>query len=532
MNINLIYRKNIFNFDLREDISVKYLEDLSSKLISKDKSTFTLLYKNNDLSKNPECLIKDLVNIEETNIPIEISLKNYTKPKDKKILPKLNLYKNIKINSIEKHRKPNKISNKTEIYNLSNKEISSKDLQISKQNYSSDKYRDSRNDRIVKNEVFEVLYNSKENEILSLMNNLSQIIKEYDTILYKKRIIDKNYNEILLFEKNILEFKNNQINLLQKLINYFDKKESNYLKGNIELNNFYLDLKFNILKNDTKNKSKEKVFLQTSQNNENINQNKEESSILPKLVKNNKFKPKIKIFLSKEKQENNIKNNKTIIESKESKEIENPLLKSERKTNQEKKCNKSLGISKVQENMKNKNYFEKNMIDRDESDNSQNEISTLSKPQDKFHTINTINTNKSKNTANEINNDISDINTIVINKKYNNNSDIDNSDEDNRNIKLLKRQNNPMKNNKIDTLFEISESKKNSSKENDSHESDKNSLENNKKEDDNFEAIKRNSRKSLSFIKNNRLGFIIRDKGRKATKRAKKMGLNENDFLI
>ncbi len=89
MNINLIYRKNAFNFDLREDIDVKYLQDLSSKLISKDKSTFSLLYKNKDLSKNPEFLLKDLINTEETNIPIEIALKNNSKPKDKKILPKL-----------------------------------------------------------------------------------------------------------------------------------------------------------------------------------------------------------------------------------------------------------------------------------------------------------------------------------------------------------------------------------------------------------------------------------------------------------
>ena len=41
------------------------------------------------------------------------------------------------------------------------------------------------------------------------------------------------------------------------------------------------------------------------------------------------------------------------------------------------------------------------------------------------------------------------------------------------------------------------------------------------------------SRKSVNiFVKNNKLGFIIRDKNRKATKRVKKLGINANDFLI
>ena len=135
MNINLIYQKNSFNFDLRENISVNYLKDLSSKLISKDKSTFILLYKNKDLSKNPEFLLKDLVNIEETKIPIEISLNNNIEPSDKKNLPRINLSKDIKVNTIEKYHKGNKILNKSEINHLPNKDYLIKDLkENSKQN--------------------------------------------------------------------------------------------------------------------------------------------------------------------------------------------------------------------------------------------------------------------------------------------------------------------------------------------------------------------------------------------------------------
>jgi hypothetical protein len=351
------------------------------------------------------------------------------------------------------------------------------------------------------------------------MNNLSQIIKEYDAILYKNRNIDKINKEILLFEKNILEFKNNQIALLQKLINYFDKKESNYLRGNIDLNDFYLDLKFNILKNDTEKKSIDKEFSPTSPNSRNKNQYNDNSSSLPTFVKSYEFKPKNKIFISKEKLENSIKNNKTL---KEKEEIDNTLYKNERKKFKDKIVNKSSCLFQIQENIKNKNYLEKNILDNDEIDNSQNVNSTLSKPQNIFNDI------MPNNIINEINNDINDLNSIVINK--NNDSDKD-DDENIKHIKFLKRQNNPMKLNKI-ALFDKSESQ-NNNKKNDSCESDISSLEDNQKEDDNFEVKNICSRKSVNgFIKNNKLGFIIRDKSRKATKRAKKLGVNAKDFLI
>ena len=523
MNINLIYQKKAFNFDLREDTSIKYLENLSSKLISKDKSNFTLVYKNNDLSKNPESLLKDLINTEETNIPIEISLKNNTKSNTKKILPKINLSKDYKVFSKEKYNKGKILLNKTEIYNIPNKDYSIKELQEnSKQNYSSDKYRMNRNDKIIKNEIFESLYNNKEKEILSLMNNLSQIIKEYDSILYKKQKSEMKNKELLLFEKNVLEFKNNQIKILQKLVNYFDKKESNYLRGNIDLDDFYLDLKFSFLNDDSQKKDKEKEFPPTSLNNRNKNKYNNISSSLPVLTRNIEINPKNKLFSSKEQLEkNSIKSNKTL---KEKKEVDNLLFKSEKKNIKDKNSNKSSYLFKNQENIQNKNYLGKNVLDNDESDKSQSENSTLSKPQNICHTI------IPKNIINEINNDSKGINNIAINK--NNNSD-EEDDENIEHIKVLNRQNNPMKYNKIDTLFEISELQNNNNEKNDSSQSDKSSLENNKKEDDNFEDKKNYSRKSINvFVKNNKLGFMIRDRRRKTTKRAKKLGINENDFLI
>ena len=61
MNINLVYQNKSFNFDLRKDISIKYLEDLASKLINKDISSFELLYKDNILSDDKNSLLKNII---------------------------------------------------------------------------------------------------------------------------------------------------------------------------------------------------------------------------------------------------------------------------------------------------------------------------------------------------------------------------------------------------------------------------------------------------------------------------------------
>ena len=76
MNINLIYLGNNYNFDLRRDANIKYIQGLASKLISKDSSTFHLLYKKNCLSDYDDTtLIKDLTK-DDNNISITITHKN------------------------------------------------------------------------------------------------------------------------------------------------------------------------------------------------------------------------------------------------------------------------------------------------------------------------------------------------------------------------------------------------------------------------------------------------------------------------
>ena len=72
MNIDLVYKGNNFKFDLRKDVTIKYIKDLSSKLINRDSSNFELCYKENFFSDFEETmLLKDLVK-NDKNITIKI----------------------------------------------------------------------------------------------------------------------------------------------------------------------------------------------------------------------------------------------------------------------------------------------------------------------------------------------------------------------------------------------------------------------------------------------------------------------------
>ncbi len=140
MNINLIYQNNSFNFDLRKDVSIKYIEDLASKLINKDKSFFNLSFKDNILSENPNTLLKDIVKT-ETNVPITITLKNsHGHSEATNILPKLKISNNLSLNNTESNEtKNNLILNETEL-SQSLSENSLKVLQhISKLNFLHNK---------------------------------------------------------------------------------------------------------------------------------------------------------------------------------------------------------------------------------------------------------------------------------------------------------------------------------------------------------------------------------------------------------
>ena len=82
MNVDLIYQKNNYNFDLRKDVTLKYIKDLSSQLIDKNSSNFDLFYKENLFSDFRETmLLKGLIKSDK-NITIRI----VSKPKNNFLL--------------------------------------------------------------------------------------------------------------------------------------------------------------------------------------------------------------------------------------------------------------------------------------------------------------------------------------------------------------------------------------------------------------------------------------------------------------
>ena len=200
MNIDIIYQGKNYNFDLRKDVTLKYIQDLASKLIKKDCSSFELFYKNYCFSDYEDTiLMKDLVK-DDNDISILIIEKdknnnlffNNSKKKVKK--KKIDLEKSI--NSVNINNL--KILLNTPIISP----INSKNTMSSQHRYENKKEK-NRIEYISENKVFEIVYNLKENEIFSLMKNLSQKIKKYDDILYKKfKKNNKNNNsELSSYEK-------------------------------------------------------------------------------------------------------------------------------------------------------------------------------------------------------------------------------------------------------------------------------------------------------------------------------------------
>ena len=318
MNINLIYQGVNYNFDLRKDTNIKYIRDLASKLISKDSSSFELLYKNENLSEYGNAtLIKDLIK-DDKNICIIIWEKNKNKPiknDENKKLKKIRDFDQVRNTS---HMNDTKIMLNSPLItpiNSKNKSMNKNFNQIRIKKRKSKEY-------ITENTVFEDIYNLKEKEIFSLMKSLTQKIKEYDGALYKKYKNNLIANKKLSgFEKVIIDYKDKQISFLKKVNEYFSN-EYDFFSGEIQLDEFCNELKkYNnpknivMLKNDNndnisfnningKNISKINTKIKFSGNINNYNKrNIKENKKLPLLsntkIKNNRY------FLSDNKNMNN-----------------------------------------------------------------------------------------------------------------------------------------------------------------------------------------------------------------------------------
>ena len=434
MNINLIYQNNSFNFDLRKDASIKYLEDLASKLINKDKASFNLSYKDNILSEGPNTLLKDILKT-ETNVHITISPKlNRSGRKIKKILPKLKISNQSISNTESIETKNNLIMNDTEL-SQSFTENSIKVLQhLSKHNFEKNKKQ--KNDYFTKNKVFEEIYNSKENELLKYLKILSQKIKEYDDCLYKKykKSFNRNNNELLLFEKNIMNFKDKQIKFIKKLIDFFDNNEKDFLDELYKELDKYDNKQYTIEYNSIITKKKKIEDIKLSPINKTENNYSNSHKDLPLLIKNNNININNSInqlCLSQKIIKNNRNDNKEIKDEKSLFANRNGLQlipnisinNSKNKQDLLYNNNNDLNIKEINNKSDNKSNKKTSVENTTKANSNQSENSNASKAPDRQvnSTKKITNMSKQKISSNKTNNNN--------NNNINNNNQIDNQNK-------------------------------------------------------------------------------------------------------
>jgi hypothetical protein len=560
MNINLIYHNSSFNFDLKKDVSIQYIEDLAAKLINKDKSFFNLLYEDTILSETPNSLLRDIVKSND-DISIIISpKKSLGLPKNKNILPKLKSCNYSTINNTEiSLANNNLLSNETEL-SASFSEKSIKALQKLTKHNRTDR-RKKKTDYISQNIVFEEVYDLKENELFSLLNNFSQKIKEYDNYLYRqyRNSFNKNKSKLMAYEKNVLELKDKQIKFIKSLINLLENKENNFLdelyKEIKQYNNKDIIVSYRNKNNQLESELSSSFPIKEKKSNSNQD--------LPLLLnKNNNNTIKKRLYLSQKRQpsindkERRLKammddenDNKISIIPKRNQE--NPFNNINLQEYNNNTINNIKSIKNNNQNSLNKNSTTNTITN---ANTNQSENSTFSKAQEKAAVINETHTpkKKSKDNINYYENGNNDNNKKKKKKTKDNKKEISYEDPSVSYKRVNTIENIKYDKNKVSTLFEISESYINenkdsdmssdSSEDNNSENKDNNEMDHNKRKNTSknvlynyFEDIKNikinlnKKKKSIndSDIRNSKIGYLVKAKNKK-----KKVGNNINDFLI
>ena len=526
MNINLIYQGKNYNFSLRKEVNLKYIKDLTSRLINKDWSSFDLFYKNDSLSDYKETtLLKDLAK-DDNNISIIINQKEKMDFTSTEKIKKIR-----KIRDFEQSKKITNINNLKFLLNSPSPSISPINSKNKINNVESNCIQNIKSKKsleyISENKVFEDVYNLKENEIFSLMKNLSQKIKEYDAILYKNlKNNSKNIIfELSLFEKNIIDFKDKQINFLKKLLDYFDKAEKTFISGNIPLKEFYSDLKqYNnqktiiVCKHKDNNKNNEinNSISCNSNSKKNIsktkirevNYDRNNNNVLKKLplLENNKVKSD-KNFMS---QNNDTIHSDNINENNSDFEDEEKLFKGHKFNNDIKNVINKKRIKIL--NKTEKNIIKNSIIlqnNKDDKNNNNNFNKALS----------LCNTNDNSNTSqNTIIQGKKAMTNIINNKKSNSKHNLLNISKSVKNQSLNTIINSKIKNRK-DFLFEEEQNKK------DNNDNNSSNLSQSKVSKDDKDNSNKNEEES-NYI------FEKTNKSKREKSKKKKIGKNIYDFIF
>ena len=287
MNINLVYEGKDYNFDIPNGVTIDYLKELSSKIFNSDKALLDLVYKNEKFKINDDnALIRDLIPEGETNAILTVQInKNLNNLKKNEVVPLATL----KTKRVENNDKEKK-KNNTNISMEKSRNLKIKEIQVIKeksedkkenQNRSLNFYKDNKNNiknkiiinnkniNLIKKEfdikLFENIYIKKSKELLSLIKEFNNKVKEVYMILYKKyknsggitinnissssnssissinNGINSNYfYELTIYEKKLIDFQEKQIKNYKKLLESIKKfnKDGEFLK----LNEFFSNL--------------------------------------------------------------------------------------------------------------------------------------------------------------------------------------------------------------------------------------------------------------------------------------------------
>ena len=319
MNINLVYEGKNYNFDIPNGVTIDYLKELSSKIFNSDKALLDLVYNNKKFQLNDDnTLIRDLIPEGEKNVILTVQIHKKIKDKKKDEEIPLVTLKTRRIESNgkeakkvdedttnekqgkqekqEKQEKSKKIENNKIIKKSSDKkEDHNEELNNSNNNNKNSKsiliINNNKNINILKKDLdiksFESKYIKKNRELLSLMNEFNNKIKEIYLSLFKKyknlgangitnnislssnnssisSIINSSLNnnafyELTLYEKKVIDFQEKQIKYYKKLLLLIQKynKDGDFFK----LNEFFTNLVLYGINNNIKDNIKDNTKL-------------------------------------------------------------------------------------------------------------------------------------------------------------------------------------------------------------------------------------------------------------------------------
>ena len=274
MNINLVYEGKSYNFDIPNGVTIDYIKELSSKIFNSDKSLLCLLYNSKKVeNKDDNTLLRDLIPEGETNTIFTVQINKDLINNNNEITPLVSLKsKENNINDkdlkfIKERKNKNKKNTKiNEINNSADKKIIHMIKAKTRNNLFSNENNNNVNKKGNNLKIFQSNYIKKNKELLEIMKEFNNKIKDIHLSLYKKYrhnklniisdssnsssissisigINNNYYYELSIFEKKLLNFQEKQIKYYKNLLELLKKYEKN--KDFIQLNNFYTYLLVN-----------------------------------------------------------------------------------------------------------------------------------------------------------------------------------------------------------------------------------------------------------------------------------------------